>query len=203
MSRSRILSNEPSLSQNGPKKRAGLWRLRGGEMISIQMVHGLGRAKNAVQDYLTHKLLFPKVYLDAEFNGKKVDVLAIDREGTGDVRAAYILYQGTDVENALETVAANVGIPPAVIVPHFIYAAVVNNGPGASKYVPSEQIIQKSFAEDGVGRMGILYVDLCEDDPKFQVRVILKAERFRSSKEIVELADRYVAEHPAKWEVRE
>jgi hypothetical protein len=51
--------------------------------------------------------------------------------------------------------------------------------------------------------MGILYVDLCEDDPKFQVRVILKAERFRSSKEIVELADRYVAEHPAKWEVRE
>jgi hypothetical protein len=172
-------------------------------MISIPMVHGLGRAKNAVQDYLTHKLLYPKVYLDAEFNGKKVDVLAIDREGTGDVHAVYIVYQGTDVENALETVAANVGIPPTIIVPHFIYAAVVNNGPGASKYVPSEQIIHKSFAEDGVGRMGILYVDLCEDDPKFQVRVILKAERFRSSKEIVELADRYVAEHPANWEVRE
>ena|ERR1035437_8733160 len=176
-------------------------------MISIQMAHGLGRAKNAVQDYLIHKLLFPKVYLDTEFNGKKVDVLAIDREGTGDVHGVYIIYQGTDVENALENslanVAANIGIPPAIIVPHFIYAAVVNNGPGASKYVPSEQIIQKSFAEDGVGRMGILYVDLCEDDPKFQVRVILKAERFRSSKEIVELADRYVAEHPANWEVRE
>ena len=172
-------------------------------MISIQMLHGLGRTKNAVQDYLTHKLLFPKVYLDTEFNGVKVDVLAIDREGTGDVHAVYIVYQGTDVERALEQVADNVGIPPAKIVPHFIYAAVVNNGPGASKFDPSEQIIQKSFAEDGVGRMGILYVDLCEDDPKFQVRVILKAERFRSSKEIVELADRYVAEHPANWEVRE
>lgn len=174
-------------------------------MISIQMVHGLGRAKNAVQDYLTFKLLFPKVYLDAEFNGKKVDVLAIDREGTGDVHAVYIVYQGTDVENALETVSANIVTPPspANILPHFIYAAVVNNGPGASKYVPSEQIIQKSLAEDGVGRMGILYVDLCEDDPKFQVRVLLKAERFRSSKEIVELADRYVAEHTANWEVRE
>jgi hypothetical protein len=84
-----------------------------------------------------------------------------------------------------------------------MYSAVVNNGPGASKYVPSEQIIQKSFAEDGVGRVGILYVDLCEDDPKFQVRVILKAERFRSSKEIVELADRFVAENPANWELRE
>jgi hypothetical protein len=174
-------------------------------MTSIQMVHGLGRAKNAVQDYLIHKLLYPKIYLDAEFNGKKVDVLAIDREGTGDVHAVYVVYQGTDVENALETMVANIVTPPtpAKILPHFMYSAVVNNGPGASKYVPSEQIIQKSFAEDGVGRVGILYVDLCEDDPKFQVRVILKAERFRSSKEIVELADRFVAENPANWELRE
>jgi hypothetical protein len=174
-------------------------------MNSIQMVHGLGRAKNAVQDYLIHKLLFPKVYLDTEFNGKKVDVLAIDREGTGDVHAAHVVYQGTDVENALETVVANIVSPPppARIIPHFIYAAVVNSGPEASKYIPSEQILQKSLAEDGVGRMGILYVDLCEDDPRLQVRVVLKAERFRSSKEIVELADRYVAEHTANWEVRE
>jgi len=132
-------------------------------------------------------------------------VLAIDREGTGDVHAVYVVYQGTDVENALETMVANIVTPPppAKILPHFMYSAVVNNGPGASKYVPSEQIIQKSFAEDGVGRVGILYVDLCEDDPKFQVRVILKAERFRSSKEIVELADRFVAENPANWELRE
>lgn len=170
-------------------------------MISIQMAHGLGRAKNAVQAYLTRKLLFPKVYLDQVFNGREVDVLAIDREGTGDVHAVNIVYQGTDVEGALEQVAASIGIPPARIVPHFIYAAVVNNGPGARRYVPSEQIITKSFAEDGVGRMGILYVDLTEDDPT--VQIILKAERFRSSKEIVDLADRFVAEHAPNWEVRE
>ena len=169
------------------------------------MIHGLGRAKNAVQDYLIYKLLFPKVYLDAEFNGKKVDVLAVDREGTGDVHAVYIVYQGTDAGNALETVVASIVTPPppANVLPHFIYAAVVNNGPGANKYVPSEQIVQKSFAEDGVGRVGILYVDLCEDDPKSQVQVILKAERFRSSKGIFELADRFVAEHTANWELRE
>lgn len=170
-------------------------------MISIQMAHGLGRAKNAVQDYLTRKLLFPKVYLDKVFNGRNVDVLAIDREGTGDVHAVNIVYQGKDVEGALEQVAASIGIPPAKIVPHFIYAAVVNNGPSASRYVPSQQIIQRSLAEDGVGRMGILYLDLTGDDP--EVRVILKPERFRSSKEIVELADRFVAEHTANWEVRE
>ncbi len=170
-------------------------------MTPIQTVHGLGRAKNAVQDYLIHKLLFPKIYLDTEFNGVRVDVLAIDRAGVGDVHAVNIVYQGADVENALEVVAANIGTPPAKIVPHFIYAAVVNDGPGARGFVPSEQLVQKSLAEDGVGRMGILHVDLTEDDP--QVRVILKAERFRSSKEIIELADRYVAEHTANWEVRE
>ena len=173
------------------------------ELQELQIEHYRGRAKNAVQDYLIHKLLFPKVYLDADFNGKKVDVLAIDREGTGDVHAVYIVYQGTDAENALETVVANNVTPPAKILPHFVYAAVVNNGPGASKYVPPEEIIQKSFAEDGVGRVGILYVDSCEEDPKFQGRVILKAERFRSSPQIVELADRFVAEHTANWEVRE
>jgi hypothetical protein len=174
-------------------------------MIEVQIEHGLGRAKNVVQDFLVHKLLYPKVYLDAEFNGKKVDVLAIDREGTGDVHAVYVIYQGTDIENALETIVSNIEAPPppANTLPHFIYAAVVNNGPGASKYVPPEYIIQKSFAKDGVGRMGILYLDLCEDDPKYQVRVILRAERFRNSKELVEMADQFVASHTANWELHE
>ena len=135
-----------------------------------------------------------------------VAVLAIDREGTGDVHAVYIPYQGTDIENALETVVANIQFSPpqAKILPHFIYTAIVNNGPGASKCDLSEQIIQKSFAlvEDGVGRVGILYVDLTEDEPS--VKVILKAERFRSSKELVEMADQFVASHTtANWELRE
>jgi hypothetical protein len=171
----------------------------------MQREQGLGRAKNSVQDYLIHKLLFPKVYLDAEFNGKRVDVLAVDREGTGDVHAVYIVYQGNDVENALEAVVANIvnPPPPVKILPHFIYAAVVNSGEGTGRYIPSEQILQKSLAEDGVGRMGILYVDLAEDDPRLQVRVVLKAERFRSSKEIVEIADRFVAEHTPNWAIRE
>jgi hypothetical protein len=60
-----------------------------------------------------------------------------------------------------------------------------------------------SFAKDGVGRMGILYLDLCEDDPKFQVRAILRAERFRNTKELVEMADQFVASHTPNWELRE
>jgi hypothetical protein len=42
---------------------------------------------------------------------------------------------------------------------------------------------------------------LTEDVPS--VRVIVKAERFRSSKELVELADRFAAEHTPNWEYRD
>jgi hypothetical protein len=169
-------------------------------MIQTEMQQDLGRARNVLQNYLIRKLLIPKVYLDADWNGKKVDVLAIDRAGVGDVHAVYIVYQGSDVENALETVIANIGTH---WMPHFLYAAVAYDGMGTHKFVPPEQIVKKSFAGDGVGRVGILYVDLTEDDPKFQVRVILKAERFRNSRELVEMADQFVSSHTANWEVRE
>jgi hypothetical protein len=169
-------------------------------MTQAQTKQEIGRAQNAIQDYLIRKLLIPKVYLDAEWNGKKVGVLAIDRAGVGDVHAVYIVYQGSDVEAALETVIAN---PGTHFIPHFLYAAVVYDGTEKPKLVLPERIIQKSLAEDGVGRVGILYVDLSEDDPRLQVVSRLKAERFRSSKETVELSDRFVAEHTANWEYRE
>jgi len=39
-------------------------------MTEVQELQQRGRAMNVVQEFLVHKLLFPKVYLDAEFNGK-------------------------------------------------------------------------------------------------------------------------------------
>jgi len=86
---------------------------------------------------------------------------------------------------------------------HYRYVVVVNDEPDTRIFKQGDEITREALAEDGVGRIGILYVDLTEDDPKFQIRVILKAERFRSSKEIVELADQFVAEHIANWEFRE
>jgi hypothetical protein len=173
-------------------------------MIEMEARLELGRARNALQEFFAHKLIFPKIYFDAEFNGKNVHVLAIDREGTGDVHAAYVIYQGDDVEGALQTIVANVKVSPtaAAVVPHFLYGVVVSHSTDAKKYVPPPEILRDSLAEDGVGRMGILSVDLSEDDVRSQVRTVLKAERFRSSKQLVEMADRFVAEHIANWEVR-
>lgn len=174
-------------------------------MINTEMPLELGRAKNALQDYLVRKLVFPKVYLDADWNGELVDVLAIDREGSGDVHAVRMVPpQGKYSEDGAMVKIAGIvsdSIEKFKFLPsHYRYVAVISGDPDNRRFSPSDPILHGSFADDGVGRVGVLYVDFTIDPP---VEVKLKAERFRSSKEIVELADRYVAEHTANWEVRE
>jgi hypothetical protein len=165
---------------------------------------------NAVQEFLVHKLLYPKVYLDADWNGNKVDVLAIDRSGVGDVHAVHIVPVEPDREPDCDgqfmvikaTILINDEIEPlCLLLSHFRYIALISFSPGLERFYPSAELSRRLLAKDGVGRIGILHVDLSEDDPS--VRVILKAERFRSSKEIVEMADRFVTEHTANWEFRE
>src|SRR5271157_3641622 len=161
------------------------------EIQELQIEHYRGRAKNAVQDYLVHKLLYPKVYLDADLDGWKLDVLAVDRAGMGDVHGVRLVHwepghtdnHGYSARLEKATAAAVtefVGFPG-----HFRYLAVVCTEPDKQQWIPSKGIKDQSLAADGVGRVGILYVDITEDEPS--VKVLLKAERFRSSKEIVEL----------------
>jgi hypothetical protein len=177
------------------------------ELQELQSEHHRGRAKNAVQDYLVHKLLYPKVYLDADLDGWKLDVLAVDRVGAGDVHGVRLVpwepghadnhgYSAYLEKAVSEAVRDFVGFPG-----HFRYLAVVCTEPEKQQWIPSKGIKDQSLAPDGVGRLGILYLDITEEEPS--VRVLLKAERFRSSKEIVELADRFVAENTANWEFRE
>jgi hypothetical protein len=178
-------------------------------MIEVQDQQQLGRAMNAVQEFLVHKLLFPKVYIDADWNGKKVDVLAIDRSGSGDVHAVRMVYRGPGryIEDGVMVELAR-KVHDSVIdfksyQSHFRYVAVVNDEPDTRVFKQGDETTFETLAKDGVGRIGILYVDLTEEDPKFQVRVILRAERFRNSKELVEMADQFVASHTANWEFRE
>lgn len=177
------------------------------EIQELQNQHELGRAKNSIQSFLIRKLLIPKVYLDVDWDGWKVDVLAIDRAGVGDVHAVrlvpwepghrdnrgYSSFLEKEVSAELESFA---GFPG-----HFRYLAVVGSEQKKQRWNPSNGIKNQSLAADGVGRVGILYLNVTEEDAA--VEVLLKAERFRSSKEIVELTDQFVASNTANWEVRE
>jgi hypothetical protein len=163
---------------------------------------------NAVQEFLVHKLLFPKVYLDADWNANKVDVLAIDRAGVGDVHAVRLVPVEPIGEPDWQYLVTKAAIlvngqieSICLLLAQFRYIALIGFSSGLERFYPNAELSRRMLAKDGVGRIGILHVDLTEDDPS--VRVILKAERFRSSKEIVELSDRFVAEHTANWEYRE
>ena len=61
------------------------------------------------------------------------------------------------------------------------------------------QILEAAYSPDGLGRVGFLSVDFANDvDPI--VRLIFKPERFRAK--IAALADQYIQQHTADWEIR-
>ncbi len=159
---------------------------------------------NAVQDYLIQKLLIPKIYFETQWNGIPVNVLGIDRAGSGDVHVVWFLYlyPGIGIADISRLLAAK--LPSIVedirsLPSHYRYIAVLSDDPDAHSIHLLDEIISKTLAEDGVGRVGILYVDLNRSDAN--VTVLLKPERFRSSKELVEMAHRFVATHTPNWQI--
>lgn len=167
----------------------------------------MGRAKNAIQDYLIRKLLYPKVYLDADWSGMQVDVLAIDRTGVGDVHAVRLLeWEPGHRDNHGWSAFLEKKVPEAIkefgdFLGQYRYVAVVCTEPKKQRWIPGKPSLAQSVAADGVGRVGILYVDVTDEEPA--VQVLLKPERFRSSKQITEIADQYIAANQANWELRE
>jgi hypothetical protein len=164
-------------------------------------------------------LLIPKIYLDADWEGKRVDVLAIDRAGNGDVHAVRIVDRNDDdlpseeikmmVGNSSQELGTITELKS--LASQFKHLAIINSNPSIRMFELTLGILEHSLAADGVGRVGILSVNLGETEPNVQViykeesrvQVLLKAERFRSSREIVELADQFVTSHTANWEIRE
>jgi len=177
------------------------------ELQELQTQHYLGRAKNAVQSFLIQKLLIPKIYFDANWDGWNLDILAIDRAGVGDVHGVrLVLWEPGRLDNHGHSAFLEKAVAAAIqefsdFPGHFRYLAIVCTVPNKQRWIPSRAIGNQSLAPDGVGRVGFLYVNVMEEVA--EVEVLLKPERFRSSKQIVELTDQYVAEHTANWEVRE
>ncbi len=177
------------------------------EIQELQTQHYLGRAQNAVQTFLVRSLLIPKVYLGADWYGRHIDVLAIDRAGSGDVHGVRLVpcdprQRDSHGHSYLLEKAVLTAIQEFSDFPiHFRYLTIVCIEPDKQQWIPSRGVENQSLAPDGVGRVGLLYVNVAERDT--DVKVLQKPERFRSSKQIVALTDQFVAEHTANWEVRE
>lgn len=177
-------------------------------MTNLSSRQQIGRAKNAVSLYLTRKLSVPKIFLDADWNHETVDLLAIDRAGVGDVHAIRLLSReeneqaGTGGESVLTTGKVSELIDPIQSLPsQYKYIGIASHLPYPLQLQLSRSLTDRTFAEDGIGRVGILFIDTTGDD--LRVEEIVKPERFRSSKQILQLADEYVATHTANMEYRD
>lgn len=166
----------------------------------------LGRAKNAVLAFLEQRLSIPKIYIDAVWDGHQIDVLAINRDGVGDVHVVQLVPRKYLPDNALdkatEWITEKELIERLANIPaQFRYIGVLDTDSSRhyAQFEISSAVSEKSFAPDGLGRVGFLKVDVPENgDP--QVKLEIKPERFRAK--IAKLADDYIQQHEADWEIR-
>ena len=148
------------------------------------------RAKNAVAEFLFRQLIVPKVYVDARWPNphSRVDVLAVDRSGAGDVHVVEVKI-GTEVLAVSAGMVASLLQIPA----HFRYLALFEN----NNSLPDETCL---YAPDGLGRVGVIQVK--EDqggDLSSELRV--RPERFRFDASFKQV-DKFTAAHPAYIEIR-
>lgn len=170
----------------------------------------LGRAKNAVLAFLEHHLSIPKIYIDAKWAGQDVDVLAINRDGVGDVHAALLFTRQYFPEGGLNIVQEKDDILSvldrfSLLPAQYKYAVGVDvqYGQVCRPYSPPPMMLDKFFSLDGLGKVGFLRVELPRDDDPAEeptVTLDIKPERFRAK--IAKLADEYVQQHEADWEIR-
>jgi hypothetical protein len=162
----------------------------------------IGRAKNALLSYFEQRLSVPKIYLDADWEGAKVDALAIDRAGVGDVSIALIVTSGDALVKRFESIKKLHTIPA-----HFKYLALASEDFSEMDTSAGQDSVLRTskapiwFADDGVGRIGHLLIDLKGERPN--ITVPISAERFRSNQHIYDLADAFASSHTADFEVRE
>ncbi len=165
----------------------------------------LARGKNVMLSLLEKRLSVPRIYLDATWQGKNVDILAIDRDGSGDVHVvlAYLrplhedlpdtIKDRTELHNALGRLAD--------IQAQFKYVLGVASSARWNSFgsSPVGEFAEGTFAPDGLGRVAIAFA-APDDTGLMIVKVALFPERFRAF--VGTSADEFVKKHSADWQIR-
>ncbi len=166
----------------------------------------LGRAKNSLLTFFEKKLAVPRIYLDTIWERSNIDVLSIDRDGVGDVHVALLLSRPYFPNGELDIISQAQEIEVLLerlehISANWKYIVAVDANPQrrSAALRLSDILSERTFASDGIGRVGMLLVDFLIDE-EAQTRIVIKAERFRAK--VGEIADKYVQQHSADWEIR-
>ena len=149
-----------------------------------------GRLKNAAAEFLQRRLMIPKIFLDAAWPSyRHVDVLAVDRAGTGDVHIAEVR---TSVETLYDAVLDLIPLPA-----HYKY--VVTFADSALQGIEESRL----YAPDGVGRIGVLVIGEHPEDKSLHGRLMITPERFRLESKYWKDVDTFVSSSSADLELRD
>lgn len=177
-------------------------------MTNLTEPQSIGRAKNAIGNFFDRKLAVPKIFFDASWDGTVEDVLAIDRAGAGDVHLATLTEDvfltspdGFDFTFSSELKALLVGMFSRRSQYRHVALRTRTFSAADRRQMVQGWEMMSTFADDGIGRIGLLALDISAGEP--EVHQIIKAERFRSTKEILALTDAFVQSHTADMEYRD
>lgn len=165
------------------------------EVITITVKQRQGRAVNAVADLLQRRLLVPKIYLEPR--NLNIGVLAIDRSGFGDIHGVYIHSRPLSIVS--RSVQENtLGLSLTSIMNsdfHFKYIAVETT---FVDFLSKQNL----FAEDGIGRIGIIEIIESPSAPP-EAKIVIQPERFRVEHDKIKKFDNFQKKTPADMEIRD
>ncbi len=146
------------------------------------------RGKNAVAELLARQLIVPKIFFDAAWpaNRQRVDVLAVDRAGAGDI---HVVEVKIGITAARDSLSGLMSLPA-----HYKYIAVLEAG----NYQLDQQTL---YPYEGLGRIGIIHFEEMEHN-RLVARVEVVPERFRVGPEVIRQIDRFTAKQHADIEIR-
>ena len=149
-----------------------------------------GRLKNAVADFLQRRLIVPKIFLDAAWPSyRHMDILAVDRAGTGDVHIAEVK---TSLPALYDAVTDLMPLPA-----HYKYVAIFEGS-------ELQQINElRLYAPDGIGRVGVIAIAERPEDKSLCGRLVLAPERFRLESKYWKDVDAFVASLAPDVEIRD
>lgn len=170
--------------------------------LSVRLSHG--RVINAISALLRQQLSVPHIYLKPRVPGSSgIDVLAVDRGGSGDVYGVQIVQ--------LAILPTETGIrkwlaPLKALPVHYRYLAIQ----ASAATVPTLRKLDRYealFDSTGIGRIGILAYDERLLDPSAKadstlMSVVVQPERFRVRGEQLAKIERFLASAKPDMEVR-
>ena len=152
-----------------------------------------GRLKNAAAQLLLKKLIVPKIFIEANWpdRNNRVDVLALDRAGAGDI---HIVNAQTSLDHAYPALPNFIQLPA-----HYKYLALFNEKEGMKALIDESKL----YALDGIGRVGVIAVEEDPVDKSLRAEVVITPERFRIAYDRYQQVDRFLESHAADLEIRE